>query len=151
MDVRECEVMDQAKQRNSDSAYSIEQAQSDDVNGILELIRPLEKTGILVKRSKSRIEKDIEAFLIAKWEQQIIGCCAIAIRCSRKGCRSPNCDPTSKDAWTAGRSLDPWSKCDNIIIAVVRQSAKVAELVYALDLGSSARKGLGVRVPPFAP
>ena len=29
-------------------------------------------------------------------------------------------------------------------------SAKVAELVYALDLGSSARKGVGVRVPPFA-
>ena len=29
--------------------------------------------------------------------------------------------------------------------------AKVAKLVYALDLGSSAREGVGVRVPPFAP
>ena len=77
MDVEECEVMDQANQQNSDSTYAIEQAHSDDVNGILDIIRPLEKTGILVKRSKSRIEEDIEAFLIAKWKQQIIGCCAI--------------------------------------------------------------------------
>ena len=27
----------------------------------------------------------------------------------------------------------------------------MAKLVYALDLGSSAREGVGVRVPPFAP
>ena len=32
-----------------------------------------------------------------------------------------------------------------------RSRAKVAELAYALDLGSSPVYGLGVRVPPFAP
>ena len=32
-----------------------------------------------------------------------------------------------------------------------RPAAKVAKLVYALDLGSSPACGLGVRVPPFAP
>ena len=32
----------------------------------------------------------------------------------------------------------------------IDQAAKVAELAYAPDLESGARKGLGVRVPPFA-
>ena len=31
-----------------------------------------------------------------------------------------------------------------------QKSAKVAELAYALDLGSSPSHGLGVRLPPFA-
>ena len=32
-----------------------------------------------------------------------------------------------------------------------QNDANVAELADALDLGSSAREGLGVRFPPFAP
>ena len=32
-----------------------------------------------------------------------------------------------------------------------RPNANVAELADALDLGSSARKGMGVRPSPFAP
>ncbi len=61
----------------SDRGCAIGQANHDDIEGILSIIRPLEKTGALVKRSKKRIEEDIDAFLIAKWKRQIIGCCAI--------------------------------------------------------------------------
>ena len=73
----ECEVMNEVSCKNTDSDYAIGQAIHDDIEGILSIIRPLEKTGALVKRSKKRIEEDIEAFLIAKWNQQIIGCCAM--------------------------------------------------------------------------
>ena len=34
--------------------------------GILSIIRPLERTGALVKRSRERMEEDIEFFLVAK-------------------------------------------------------------------------------------
>ena len=77
MDLSECEVMNEVGSKNLNSDCAIEQASQDDIEGILSLIRPLEKTGALVRRSKKRIEEDIDAFLIAKWEEQIIGCCAI--------------------------------------------------------------------------
>ncbi len=36
-------------------------------------------------------------------------------------------------------------------MALFRSRAEVAELADALDSGSSARKGMGVQVPPSAP
>ena len=40
---------------------------------------------------------------------------------------------------------------DSPFRSVLKLDAKVAELVDALDLGSSPVIGVGVRVPPFAP
>ena len=57
--------------------YKISKANLEDVAGILSIIRPLEKTGALVKRSKERMEEDIEFFLVAKQNESIIGCCAV--------------------------------------------------------------------------
>lgn len=52
-------------------------ANIDDVTGILELIEPLEKEGILVKRSRELLENEIGQFTILKKENVIIACAAL--------------------------------------------------------------------------
>ncbi|MDO6425645.1 amino-acid N-acetyltransferase [Thalassotalea sp. 1_MG-2023] len=49
----------------------------DDVGGILELIAPLEKEGILVKRSRELLEVEIHRFTVLKKEDVIIACAAL--------------------------------------------------------------------------
>lgn len=52
-------------------------ANIDDVTGILELIEPLEKEGILVKRSRELLENEISQFTVLKKENVIIACAAL--------------------------------------------------------------------------
>ncbi len=52
-------------------------AQMDDVGRILQLIRPLEEGGALVKRSRERLEMDIEHFQVLEYDGRIIGCAAL--------------------------------------------------------------------------
>ncbi|HRD65642.1 MAG TPA: amino-acid N-acetyltransferase [Candidatus Competibacter sp.] len=49
----------------------------DDVGGILELIRPLEEDGTLVRRSRERLEVEIERFVLLERDGTIIGCMAL--------------------------------------------------------------------------
>ncbi len=49
----------------------------EDVAGILELIRPLEEEGVLVRRPRDKVETDIEQFLIMERDGSIIGCAAL--------------------------------------------------------------------------
>ncbi|HXH02273.1 MAG TPA: amino-acid N-acetyltransferase [Candidatus Competibacteraceae bacterium] len=49
----------------------------DDVGGILELIRPLEEEGILVRRSRELLETEIERFIVLERDGTIIGCAAL--------------------------------------------------------------------------
>lgn len=48
-----------------------------DVAGIVELIRPLEEAGVLVRRSRDRLEQEIERFLVAEIDGIVVGCCAL--------------------------------------------------------------------------
>jgi amino-acid N-acetyltransferase len=48
----------------------------DDVGGILELIKPLEEEGILVKRSRELLEIEINHFLVIERDGAIIACAA---------------------------------------------------------------------------
>lgn len=48
-----------------------------DIGGILELIRPLEKQGILVKRSREQLEMEIDKFTIIERDNMTIGCAAL--------------------------------------------------------------------------
>ena len=52
-------------------------ANIDDVGGILRLIKPLEENGILVKRSRERLEREIEQFIVIERDGMIIGCAAL--------------------------------------------------------------------------
>ncbi|WP_151702250.1 amino-acid N-acetyltransferase [Nitrincola alkalilacustris] len=49
----------------------------EDVGGILELIAPLEAKGVLVRRSRERLEAEIERFTIVERDGAIIGCAAL--------------------------------------------------------------------------
>jgi len=49
----------------------------DDVGGIIAIIGPLEEQGILVRRSRERLETEIERFVVAEHDGVIIGCAAL--------------------------------------------------------------------------
>ncbi|WED21243.1 amino-acid N-acetyltransferase [Vibrio sp. JC009] len=59
------------------SAEQIRSAQIDDIGGILNLIRPLEEQGILVRRSREQLEQEIHKFTIIEKDGLIIGCAAL--------------------------------------------------------------------------
>jgi amino-acid N-acetyltransferase len=60
-----------------DSYETIRRATIEDVAGILKLIQPLEASGILVKRSRERLENEIGHFTVMEKDQLIIGCAAL--------------------------------------------------------------------------
>ena len=49
----------------------------EDVGGILELIRPLEESGALVRRSRELLEGEIKRFTIIERDGMVIGCAAL--------------------------------------------------------------------------
>ncbi len=61
----------------STSLAHIRNATIDDVGGILAIIVPLEEQGVLVRRSRERLEAEIEKFLVAEYDGHIIGCAAL--------------------------------------------------------------------------
>ncbi len=64
------------------SAASFDQIRTatiDDIGGILELIEPLEQEGILVRRSREKIEADIEAYTVLVRDGTVIACGALHI------------------------------------------------------------------------
>lgn len=52
-------------------------ARIDDVTGILELLRPLEERGVLVRRSRERLETEIERFYLTERDGLITACAAL--------------------------------------------------------------------------
>lgn len=49
----------------------------EDVGGILELIEPLERSGVLVRRSRELLESEIKRFTIIERDGMVIGCTAL--------------------------------------------------------------------------
>ncbi|AYN24626.1 amino-acid N-acetyltransferase [Buchnera aphidicola] len=60
-----------------ESAEKIRQANINDIGGILELIRPLEKKGILVRRSREQLEIEVDKFTIIERDNLTIACAAL--------------------------------------------------------------------------
>ena len=56
---------------------STRRATIDDIGGILELIAPLEAEGVLVRRSRDKIETEINDFLVLERDGAIIACAAV--------------------------------------------------------------------------
>jgi amino-acid N-acetyltransferase len=55
----------------------LREATIDDAGGILELIRPLEEQGILVKRSRELLEMEIRHFFVTERDGMVIACAAL--------------------------------------------------------------------------
>ncbi len=60
-----------------ESAEQIRRATINDIGGILELIRPMEQQGILVRRSREQLEMEIDKFTIIERDNMTIACAAL--------------------------------------------------------------------------
>jgi amino-acid N-acetyltransferase len=49
----------------------------EDVGGIIQLLRPLEEDGILVRRSRELLEREIARFVVLEHDHRIVGCAAL--------------------------------------------------------------------------
>ena len=56
---------------------TLRDATIDDVGGILQLLQPLEAEGILVRRGRERLEREIGRFVVLEHDHRIIGCAAL--------------------------------------------------------------------------
>jgi amino-acid N-acetyltransferase len=59
------------------SPESIRPAKLEDVPGILQILEPLEQQGILVKRERDHLERDIGHFFVLAADGNILGCAAL--------------------------------------------------------------------------
>lgn len=57
----------------------IRSANLDDISGIMELIKPLEQQGVLVKRSREKLEMEINDYVVIERDGLIIGCTAFHV------------------------------------------------------------------------
>jgi amino-acid N-acetyltransferase len=64
---------------SSTAFETIRPATLDDIGGIMELIKPLEAEGILVKRSREKLEMEIGDYVVIERDNLIIGCTAFHI------------------------------------------------------------------------
>ena len=56
---------------------TLRDASIEDIGGILELLRPLEESGILVRRSRELLEREIDRFVVLEHGHRIVGCAAL--------------------------------------------------------------------------
>ncbi len=60
-----------------DPYEEIRSAEIEDIGGLLELLRPMEEEGILVRRSREKLENEINQFVIIERDGMIVGCGAL--------------------------------------------------------------------------
>ena len=56
---------------------SLREATSDDIGGVLQIIRPFEQDGTLVRRNRTEIERDIGHYTVIEHDGIIFGCAAL--------------------------------------------------------------------------
>lgn len=56
---------------------NLRDANINDVGGILQLLQPLEDDGMLVRRGRERLEREIGRFVVMEHDHRIIGCAAL--------------------------------------------------------------------------
>jgi amino-acid N-acetyltransferase len=80
----------------------LREATIDDVGGILELIKPLEDQGILVKRSRELLEMEIDHFFVTERDGSIIATAAL-YPCEKQALAELACLAVHSDYHNAGR------------------------------------------------
>ncbi|WP_440906459.1 amino-acid N-acetyltransferase (plasmid) [Catenovulum sp. SX2] len=61
----------------TEPAERLRSATISDIGGILDLIRPLEEQGLLVRRSREQLEMEIDHFVLIERDGLVIGCAAL--------------------------------------------------------------------------
>ena len=62
---------------SADAFEGTRPATLDDIGGILELVAPLEAQGVLVRRSRERLEMEIDRFVVIERDGAVIACAAL--------------------------------------------------------------------------
>ena len=62
---------------SADPYENIREATINDVGGLLELIQPLEEQGVLVRRSREKLEMEISHFIVQERDGTIVACVAL--------------------------------------------------------------------------
>jgi len=62
---------------SADTLERLRPATIDDVGGVLQLIEPLEEQGILVRRGRELLEREITRFMVMEHDGVILGCAAL--------------------------------------------------------------------------
>lgn len=86
-----------------DSYETIRRARIEDVQGILGLLSPLESAGILVKRSRELLEREVHHFTVMEKDGVVIGCAAL-YPFTEPGCGELACVAINKDYQGDGRA-----------------------------------------------
>ena len=60
-----------------DPIETLRPAKIEDIGGILRLIEPLEQEGILVKRGRDRLEREVGRFCVLEHDRMLVGCAAL--------------------------------------------------------------------------
>lgn len=60
-----------------EAVENVRPAKIEDVGGILSVIEPLEQEGVLVRRSRERLEQEVEQFFVDELDGRIVGCVAL--------------------------------------------------------------------------
>ena len=60
-----------------ESLEILRDARPDDISGLVALIQPLEEAGILVRRSRELLEREISRFSVVEHDGMIVGCAAL--------------------------------------------------------------------------
>jgi amino-acid N-acetyltransferase len=60
-----------------ESPEKVRPARQEDVQGIVQILEPLEQQGVLVERGRGELEKDIDNFFVIESEGNILGCAAL--------------------------------------------------------------------------
>jgi amino-acid N-acetyltransferase len=86
----------------ADTYEGLRDATIEDVGGILELIKPLEEDGVLVRRSRDRLEMEIDHFVVIERDGTIIACAAI-YPCEKQALAELACLAVHADYRNSGR------------------------------------------------
>jgi amino-acid N-acetyltransferase len=60
-----------------DPLLSVRPARPDDIGGILRLLEPLETEGILVKRNRRLLEREVSRFVVMEHDRLVVACAAL--------------------------------------------------------------------------
>ena len=101
------------------SYEQIRPATVDDVGGILELIRPLEASGVLVRRSRDLLENEIHNFTVVERDGMVVSCIA-KYTYAGEACAEVACVVTHPEYQGANRAA--------VLLEHVEQQAKEAGL-----------------------
>ena len=86
----------------ADEYEGLRQATIEDVGGIIELIKPLEDEGVLVRRSRELLEMEIDHFAVIERDGTIIACAAL-YPCEREALAELACLAVHPDYRNSGR------------------------------------------------